>query len=55
MEVSMKRLDRDRAQALEPLEEGLSHSYYLKLLSVLHKWQHNRRSSTIGVSPLLAL
>jgi hypothetical protein len=55
MEVSLKRLDCDRTQALEPLEEGLCHSYNLKLLSGLHKWQHNRRSSTISASPLLAL
>ena len=52
LEGAMKRLARDRAQALGSLVEALHSSRYLKLLERLHKWQKRPRFTALGQRPL---
>jgi CHAD domain-containing protein len=49
---AMKRLDHDRVQAFETLQEALRSGRYLKLLARLHKWQQRPRFTPLGLLPL---
>lgn len=52
LKKAMKRLGRDREQALQALQESLHSPRYLKLLARLHQWQQQPRFTPLGRQPL---
>ncbi len=52
LKVAMKRLGKDREQALQALSEALHSARYLKLLARLHQWQQRPRFTLLGRQPL---